>query len=187
MRKKRAKRGFSIAEAILAMTLVVMISGVGYLSCVVATRIRANAFTHAKGYRDAELFRTGIYSAMQEVGDPENKDEFVKDLWAEYEWYFEADGLYAAAVAHSADEEAWTEEVPILKKGEEVTRSISVTYLGVDDGGAASYCYVITVSDKAYTIECTLNCRTEEYGGTITAKRSKSYSNFYEESYNFEN
>ena len=185
---RKFQRAFSLAEIIIAMTIVVMISGVGFLSCVIASRIRANAVTETKAYLDAEKFRVSIETAFDDVGrDPEQKDEFFKQLLGNLEWNFEADGLYAAAGTHNANEEAWTVEVPILKDSSgEPTRTITIYYLGPDNG-EASYYYQFTITDVAYSTKCLLNCRTSEFGGTITAKRNNSSSDFYESTYNYGN
>lgn len=185
---KKFQRAFSLAEIIVAMTIVVMISGVGFLSCVIASRIRANAENSTKAYLDAEKFRVSIETAFESVDrDPDQKDEFFKQLLGNLEWNFEVDGLYAAAGTHDASEEAWTVEVPILKnKSGEPTRTITIDYLGLDNG-VASYNYQFTITDEVYSIKCLLNCRTDEFGGTITAKKNNSSSNFYESTYNYGN
>lgn len=188
---KRKKGGFSLVEVIVAMVIVVLITGIGYLSCILSLRIQGNASNEAKAHEDAEKIIVSVGAAFDAVDrDSGRKEEFFKKFMEEMGWNFEAESFYDTVVTgHSLEGDAWSAKVPIIKNAEGIsTRSVVVNYLGKDDAGNPTYSFEITVYETAYTLTCALNCRTEEYGGTITAFRNnEKNNNFMERTFNYGN
>lgn len=173
MMRLQRRKGFSLTEIVISMSLVVMISAIGFFSCVVAIKISSRSEAEAKIYSDVEKFGLSLSSAYNDVGGNEYIDKFIQNL----EWYFEADGL-ASRVKEQNPENEWTVEMPVKfgnaiideEGNREIVRSISVHYEGTS--------YLISVKDSAHYTEC--NIYTDYSGARIKGYRNNSSNAVYE-------
>lgn len=183
MKKKR--NGFSLTEVIISMSLVVLISAVGFLACLLANRIGAESEYELKGYMDAEKMHLCLDSAYDAIGgDFEKKDEYVRAFMERAEWYFETEGLAERVLSRGTNGTDWTEEMPAGSERGESRRSLSVYYYGTQNG-LASYSYVVTLADEGHSVRCVLNCRTAVFSATVTAAKNNASLAFYERSYQY--
>lgn len=183
MKKKR--NGFSLTEVIISMSLIVLISAVGFLACLLANRIGAESEYELKGYMDAEKMRLCLDSAYDAIkGDSEKKDEYVRVFMERAEWYFETKGLANQVLSQEKSGADWTVELSVGNKQGESCRSLSVYYYGVQNG-LASYAYAVTVADEGHSVRCVLNCRTAVFSATVTATKNNASLAFYERSYQY--
>ncbi len=75
--KRQSKRAFTVAETVVAMAIIVMITAVGITSCVVALKIQNNAVNTEKAYTVCDEIVSAFYQAIV-VNGSFNSVEFVK-------------------------------------------------------------------------------------------------------------
>lgn len=182
---KRACRGFSLAEVIISMTLVIMISAIGYIACVVATRIGTDSEKEVKGYEDAEKFYLCLSAAFRSVdGDYTKKDEYVHALVSCAEYYFQADGLEELFREQTLDGGEWTAQISSPKDGEESADGFGIYYYGAQNG-LPSYSFRLFLTDADHETSCYVNCFTADFQARIEARKKNSNLAFYEKTYRF--
>lgn len=181
----KLNRGFSLTEVIISMTLVVMISAIGYLACALATKIGTDGEKEVKGYADAEKFYLCLSSAYESVdGNYAQKDEYLSALVASAEWYFRAEGLSSLVAAQTLNGGEWTEQVLIAGTEEKNDGNFGVYYYGAENG-TASYAFRLFSSDAEHETSCYVNCRTAEVRARVEARKPNANLAFYEKTYRF--
>ncbi len=177
--KLQRRKGFSLVEIVIAMSLVVMISAAGFFSCVVAIKISSRSEAEAKIYNDVEKFRLCLSSAHESMESVSgDKNNFISSLMGDLEFYFEADGL-----SDMVKDMTGSVTIPIrYKDGEstgEVVYSLSVGYEETTG-------YLITVKDAVHYTECSINIVGDAVNSAhIRGYRTNSNSVIYEKEISF--
>ncbi len=168
MKLQRQQKGFSLAEIVISMSLVVMISAIGFFSCVVAIRISSRSEAEAEIYGDVEKLELSLSSAYESVGGNENN--FMKSLAGELEFYFEAKGL-VKEIDNVIEKEFTEVFVPIKYAGEEDERKVVYSVSVRHERTYEKVYYRIAVKDSVHYTVCYINIENH----TVTSANIKGY------------
>ena len=202
LRRRAGTRGYSIAETVIAMALVVLFSVAGFLACYVGLRMQENAASSIRIWNAADEVRGAFERTLSEQGgvsdDEAEKNSFLLafqerlafalDSWTPNVFGFT--GIYAL------DREPWelqlameTETVWTAEPGadggasEPVEREVAVvgldTYYYGAVNGQPSYRFDYRYFTRSYEILAKVNVRTGVYYLTVEGYQSGMQSPSY--------
>lgn len=80
---KNGKKAFSIAEVIVSMALIIMVSVAGYMACNIAIEFNSNRIINLQTWSVAESFRSAFANAIAEEGNVDY-DENIDDIFVRF-------------------------------------------------------------------------------------------------------
>lgn len=198
---RRKQRGYSIAEIIISMALLIMLTSTGFAVCVTSLRIQKRAQDNVYIWNTADLFRTSFEDTLFSLGIASEETEkklFVVEFnrrlafglntpvpeTGDLSGFYGLTGSqwYTRAVAESRLEyEPILDESgqPLLDENGRVivqqvhipTRALELNYCGSKADGTASYKFLYRYYDSFSEIQVSADLFGTEYTLTITGEQ----------------
>lgn len=166
------RRAYSIAEVIVSMTLIVILSATAFLACYVGVRIQSNSELNMRIWTKAESVRQSFEFALRDKGksnEDEGKQDFLVSFHKMLAFSCGVEDFSALVAVQDLEGEEWSVSAAGTSEG----TGMEIGYAG-KTGNYISYAFSYRWFSSAYEVRTYINIRSGSYSIAAEGYRADS-------------